>query len=79
MNATTKKLGMLVAAATMLALGTGCSAATTAAAPRTAVPYETRQLAPGVELRIAPDASPGARQAADQLQAEYQSTYLNAR
>jgi hypothetical protein len=40
---------------------------------------ETRALAPGVELRISCDASPGAREAADRLQAEYRSTYLDAR
>ncbi len=79
MNCGTKKLGTIAAVLTMLAMGTGCASTAGSGPVRTASCVETRQLAPGVEIRISPDASPGARQAAEQLQAEYQSTYLNAR
>ena len=41
--------------------------------------WVTRELAPGVEIRVRKDASPGAREAADRLQDDYRSTYLNAR
>jgi len=73
------KLATIAALFTMLSIATGCSSATTATAPRVAGGWETKQLAPGIELRIDADASPSARQAAEELQAEYRSTYLNAR
>ena len=70
----------VVASLTLLWAATGCSNATTAPAPRsTADAWETTELAPGVELRVNPKASPGAREAADALRADYRSTYINAR
>jgi hypothetical protein len=74
----TLKLATIAAFSTMLAFATGCSGTTTAAAPRTASGYEVVELAPGVELRVAPGASAGAREAASNLQAQYRETYLNA-
>jgi hypothetical protein len=73
-------LATLVASVTLLLAATGCSNATTAPAPRTtADAWETTELAPGVELRVNAKASPGAREAADALRADYRSTYMNAR
>jgi hypothetical protein len=72
------RVGTIAAVLTMLAMSAGCASTSTLGAQAAAGRDETRRLAPGVELRIAADASPGAREAAERLEVEYQSTYLNA-
>jgi len=69
----------LLAAAALCTVGCAATARPTGAEPHCPGGGETLQLAQGVELRITADASPGAREAAERLQAEYRSTYLNAR
>jgi hypothetical protein len=73
------KLATVAACFAILGMVPGCGASRPAPDPRAPICWETRELAPGVELRISREASPGALEAAERLQAEYRSTYLNAR
>jgi len=69
-----------VLAALTLCFAAGCATTTTPVAPQAAsAACEEHELAPGVALCIQHSASPGARDAAERVMAEYRENYLNAR
>ena len=71
------KLSMMVIAAAMVMVGTGCGASavqTSAQAPR----WETKKLADGVELRVSDDAGPEATRIVEDFQKEMRAHNINA-
>jgi hypothetical protein len=76
------KLSMMVVAAAMMVVGTGCGASTVGAVQpsqtATAGHWETKKLADGVEIRVSDDAGPEATRIVEDFQKEMRARYINA-
>jgi hypothetical protein len=73
------KLSMLLVAAAMTVVGTGCGAsAIQAPQTATAAHWETKKLADGVEIRVSDDAGPEATRIVEDFQKEMRARYINA-
>lgn len=62
----------------VLAFGAGCSMPETQPA-RAPGQWQSVVLADGVELRVSPEAGPGARKVAEDIQSEVRARYIGAR